>query len=86
PNFPNPFNPVTTLRYDLPEDSQVSIMIYDIMGRKVKTLVNKSQNAGFKATIWDATNDLGQPVSAGIYLYTIQAGDFRQTRKMVLLK
>jgi flagellar hook assembly protein FlgD len=77
---------VTTLRYDLPEDSQVSIMIYDIMGRKVKTLVNKSQNAGFKVTIWDATNDLGQPVSAGIYLYTIQAGDFRQTRKMVLLK
>jgi len=64
----------------------VSIMIYDIMGRKVKTLVNKSQNAGFKVTIWDATNDLGQPVSAGIYLYTIQAGDFRQTRKMVLLK
>jgi len=85
-NFPNPFNPVTTLRYDLPEDSQVSIMIYDIMGRKVKTLVNKSQNAGFKATIWDATNDLGQPVSAGIYLYKIQAGEFVQTRKMVLLK
>jgi flagellar hook assembly protein FlgD len=61
-------------------------MIYDIMGRKVKTLVNKSQNAGFKATIWDATNDLGQPVSTGVYLYKIQAGDFRQVKKMVLLK
>jgi hypothetical protein len=86
PNFPNPFNPVTTIRYDLSEDSPVSIMIYDIMGRKVKTLVNKSQNAGFKATIWDATNDLGQPVSTGVYLYKIQAGEFRQVKKMVLLK
>jgi hypothetical protein len=86
PNFPNPFNPVTTIRYDLSEDLPVSIMIYDIMGRKVKTLVNKSQNAGFKATIWDATNDLGQPVSTGVYLYKIQAGDFRQVKKMVLLK
>jgi len=85
-NYPNPFNPITTLRYDLPEQATVNIIIYDMLGRQVRTLINQTQDAGFKATIWDATNDLGQPVSAGIYLYTIQAGDFRQTKKMVLLK
>ena len=85
-NYPNPFNPVTTLRYDIPENSHVTITIYDMLGRQVKTLINQTQNSGYRSVIWDATNDLGQPVSAGIYLYTIQAGDFRQTKKMVLLK
>jgi len=85
-NYPNPFNPVTTLRYDLPEDAEVKILIFDIMGRKVKSLVNTNQNAGFKSVMWDATNDLGQAVSAGMYLYKITAGDFHQTKKMVLLK
>jgi flagellar hook assembly protein FlgD len=56
------------------------------MGRVVKTLVNGSQTAGYRSIQWNATNDEGKPVSAGIYLYTIQAGEFRQTRKMVLLK
>ena len=56
------------------------------MGRKVKTLVNKEQIAGFRTVKWDATNNTGHPVSAGMYIYTIQAGEFRQTRKMVLLK
>ena len=85
-NYPNPFNPTTTLRYDLPEDSQVKIMIYDLMGREVKSLVNIQQNAGYKAVVWDATNNLGQPVSAGMYLYRISAGDFYSVKKMVLLK
>jgi hypothetical protein len=85
-NYPNPFNPVTTLQYALPGDAPVSIMIYDIMGRKVKTLVNKSQNAGYKSIQWNATNDRNEPVSSGLYLYTIQAEEFRQVRKMVLLK
>ena len=85
-NYPNPFNPVTTLRYDLPEDALVNITIYDMMGRVVKTLVNGSQTAGYKSTQWNATNNLGEPVTAGLYLYTIQAGDYSQTRKMVLLK
>jgi len=85
-NHPNPFNPVTTLRYDLPEDALVNITIYDMMGRVVKTMVNSQQNAGFKSVRWNATNDKGAPVSAGLYLYTIQAGEFRQTKKMVLLK
>ena len=85
-NYPNPFNPVTTLRYDLPEQSDVTITIYNMLGRKVKTLVNPTQDAGFKSMIWDATNDYGKPVSAGVYLYQIQAGEFVQTKKMVLLK
>ena len=85
-NYPNPFNPVTTLRYDLPEQSDVTITIYNMLGRKVKTLVNPTQDAGFKSMIWNATNDFGKPVSAGVYLYKIQAGEFVQTKKMVLLK
>ena len=57
-----------------------------MMGRQVKTLVNSSQTAGYKSIQWNATNDEGKPVAAGLYLYTIQAGQFRQVRKMVLLK
>ena len=85
-NYPNPFNPVTTLRYDLPEDALVNITIYDIMGRIVRTLINSQQNAGFKSIQWNATNDAGSPLSAGLYLYKIQADNFVETRKMVLLK
>ena len=84
--YPNPFNPITSLRYNLPNDGLVNIAIYDMMGRIVKTLVNGSQTAGFKTTRWNATNDRNEPAAAGLYLYTIQAGEFRQTRKMVLLK
>ena len=85
-NYPNPFNPVTTLCYDLPEDGLVNITIYDTMGRIVKTLINDQQIAGFKLLQWNAANDGGSPVSTGLYLYMIQAGDFRQTKKMILLK
>ena len=84
--YPNPFNPITSLSYDLPEEGLVNITIYDMMGRIVKTLVNGSQTAGFNSIQWNATNDRNEPVSAGLYLYTIQAGEFRQTKKMVLLK
>ena len=84
--YPNPFNPITTLRYDLPEDANVNITIYDMMGRLVSNLVSSQQRAGYKSIQWNATNNIGQPVSAGLYLYTIQAGDYTQTKKMVLLK
>ena len=84
--YPNPFNPKTTLHYDLHEDAMVSITIYDMMGRVVNTLINGSQTSGYKTIQWDATNDRNEPVSAGLYLYTIQAGDYIQTKKMVLLK
>ena len=85
-NYPNPLNPETIIPYDLPENIFVNITIYDLLGRQVKTLVNQVQNAGFNSIQWNATNDYGEPVSAGIYLYQIQAGTFYQTRKMVLLR
>jgi hypothetical protein len=85
-NYPNHFNPTTTLRYDLPEDRLVNITIYDMLGRAVKILINQPQDAGYRSIIWDATNNYGKPVSAGIYLYQIQTGEYMQTRKMVLLK
>ena len=85
-NHPNPFNPVTTIRYDLPEDGLVNITIYDMMGRQISTLVSGQQTAGYNIVQWNATNTFGEAVSAGLYLYTIHAGDFTQTKKMVLLK
>jgi hypothetical protein len=85
-NYPNPFNPTTQIKYDLPEDAMVSIIIYDLMGRSIKSLVNSQQSAGYRSIQWNATNNLGEPVSAGMYIYMIQAGEFRQTKKMVLLK
>ena len=85
-NHPNPFNPVTALRYELPQDAMVNITIYDMIGRVVNNLVNSQQTAGFKSIQWNATNNAGQPVSAGLYLYTIQASEFMQTKKMILLK
>ena len=85
-NYPNPFNPITSFRYELPKQSHVTIVIYDMLGREVRTLVNTTEDAGFKSVQWDATDSFGKPVSAGVYLYQIKAGDFRQTKKMVLLK
>ena len=85
-NYPNPFNPLTLINYELPSDGLVNITIYDMMGRVVNALVNGSQTAGYKSVQWNATNNQGQPVSAGVYFYTIQIGEYRQTKKMILLK
>ena len=85
-NFPNPFNPITTLKYELPEDSFVDVTIYDMLGNVVNNLINTNQSSGYKSVQWDATNNQGEPVSAGVYLYKIQAGDFVDTKKMILLK
>ncbi len=85
-NYPNPFNPITTLEYELPLNAFVKITIYDMLGNVVNHLVNEAQTSGYKSVIWNATNNLGQSVSAGIYLYNVEAGDFRQTKKMILLK
>ena len=84
--YPNPFNANITINFELKETTNISLNIYDQIGRIVKTLVNSSQTAGYKSIRWNATNDRNEPVSAGMYIYTIQAGEFRQTRKMVLLK
>jgi len=85
-NYPNPFNPVTRILYDIPEASNVTITIYNLLGNQVKTLVSGYQEPGFKTILWNATNNKGAPVSAGMYLYSIKAGDFHQTKKMLLLK
>lgn len=85
-NFPNPFNPTTTISYELPIDGMVNITIYDLVGRTVKTFVNGKQTAGFKSYQWNATNDNGEAVTAGVYFYAVTAGDYAQTKKMVLLK
>ena len=84
--FPNPFNPNTTIKYYIPRKAYVKITIYDMIGNVIKDLVNENQNYGYKSVQWNATNNQGQPVSAGVYLYSIEAGDFRQTKKMILLK
>ena len=70
----------------MPENSHVNIIMYDLLGRQVKSLIKQTQEDGFKSVIWDATNDYSKQVSAGVYLYQIQAGEFVQTKKMVLLK
>ena len=85
-NYPNPFNPVTTISYKLPQAALVRMTIYDLLGRQVKSLLHEYQTPGYKSLQWNATNDLGRPVAAGVYLYMIHAGEFTQTKKMVLMK
>jgi len=85
-NYPNPFNPETTLKYQLPEAVDVKLEVYNVVGQVVRTLVADRQNAGRYVVQWDANNDNGQPLSSGIYFYHIQAGEFQKTKKMLLLK
>jgi len=80
-NYPNPFNAQTTIQYSLPVVSNVTIDIYDILGRKVETLIDKKRQAGYHQAVWNARD-----ISSGMYFYKIQAGEFSQTKKMVLLK
>ena len=86
-NYPNPFNPETTIKYQLPEAGDVNLEIYNMLGQVVRSLVSTNQNAGRYVLQWDATNDSGQPLSSGIYFYRIQAGgEFQSVKKMLLLK
>ena len=84
--YPNPFNPVTTLRYQLPEANMVTVTIYDMAGKEVKTLIHQQQTAGVHGVQWNGANNLGNTVSAGIYLYQVHSGVYNQTNKMILLK
>jgi len=86
PNYPNPFRGQTVIKYALPKDAHVTLEIYDISGRKVKTLVNGFEKAGWKTAVWNGTNDRGEKVKSGIYFYRMKAGDFLKTRKMVYVK
>ena len=86
-NAPNPFNPRTAIRYDVPgAGALVILQVFDVRGRLVKTLVNKTQAAGNKSVSWDGTNRQGQRVATGVYFYRMAAGEFVQTRKMVLAR
>jgi hypothetical protein len=85
-NYPNPFNPVTTIEYSVPRRAQVTIEIFNILGRRVRTLVNENKSAGQYRIEWKGTDDSGNPVSTGVYLYRFQAGEVVQTKKMLLIK
>lgn len=85
-NYPNPFNPTTRISYSLPANAFVSIKIYDVLGREVKTLVSKELNAGSYSVDWNGDNEYGVKVASGMYIYRITANNFIQTKKMVLLK
>ena len=85
-NYPNPFNPQTIINYDIAKGSLVNITIFDMLGKEIRNLVNVNQLAGYHSIQWDARNDAGEGVSAGMYIYAIQAGEFRSTKKMILLK
>jgi len=90
-NFPNPFNPETWMPYTLGAESDVTISIYNLSGQKVRTLTLGRQPAGDyltrdQAAYWDGTNDNGEPVASGVYLYELRAGAYREGRKMVLMK
>ena len=87
-NSPNPFNPSTTISYSVPEGTsvQVTLKVYDIRGRLVRTLVDEVRQPGTYSVFWDGKDEAGCQVSSGVYLYRMQARDFVQTRKMVLLK
>ena len=85
-NYPNPFNPETRFQYNIPVDGIVSIKVYDILGNKIKTLVNQWKSAGVHNEIWSGQNDNNQMVSSGVYFYQVKVGDEQITKKMILSK
>ena len=85
-NYPNPFNPVTTINFALPESADVRLEVYDMMGRRVATLINGQYAAGRYEATWNARSDAGTPVASGVYLYRLNAGSFESVKRMVLMK
>jgi 5'-nucleotidase/UDP-sugar diphosphatase len=85
-NYPNPFNPETDISYNLPEDSHVKLTVYNLLGQTVKTLVDEYQSAGSKRVTWDGTDEQGNKVASGVFLYKLQAGTLTDTKKMILMK
>jgi 5'-nucleotidase/UDP-sugar diphosphatase len=85
-NYPNPFNPQTEIAYSLPEDSYIKLTVYNLLGQKVKALVDEFQVAGARKVIWDGRNEGGERVASGIYFYKLESKNFTQTRKMILTK
>ena len=85
-NFPNPFNPETEIRYQLPEAAHVNLAIYNLLGQKIQTLIDKELQAGFHSMKWDGKNDAGIGITSRVYLFNLQAGSFHAIKKMVLLR
>ncbi|MEW5995466.1 MAG: FlgD immunoglobulin-like domain containing protein, partial [Candidatus Zixiibacteriota bacterium] len=85
-NYPNPFNPTTEIGFTLPTALEVKLEVFNLLGQRVKTLVDGRLDAGAHTVSWNATDDAGRPVSSGVYFYRIQAGDFIEAKKMMLLK
>ncbi len=85
-NYPNPFNPTTTINFSVPQKSTVKLIVYDILGKEVKTLINSEKDAGSYKVQWNGTNNKGLTVSTGIYIYRISAGNFVSEKKMILMK
>ncbi|MFH2035684.1 MAG: T9SS type A sorting domain-containing protein, partial [Candidatus Zixiibacteriota bacterium] len=85
-NYPNPFNPTTVINFALPQVSDVNIEVYNILGRKVVTLIDERMDAGYHSVNWNGTNSQGVSVASGVYFYRLTAGEFTQSKKMVLLK
>jgi hypothetical protein len=85
-NFPNPFNPTTTIRFSIPRREKVRLQIYNLMGQEVATLIDKELEAGFHQTEWKGYNKLNQGTTTGIYFYRLEAGEFVEVKKMVLLR
>ena len=85
-NYPNPFNPITNISYELSNPSRVTITIYDLKGREVKTIVNEWKQPGYYSTVWNSTDDRNNPVSSGIYFYRMKTNTFHKTLKMLLIK
>ncbi|MBD3218833.1 MAG: T9SS type A sorting domain-containing protein [candidate division Zixibacteria bacterium] len=85
-NYPNPFNPTTNIEFAVPVRSNVKLSVYNVMGQKVRTLVNEELDAGWKMVTWDGKSDSGNEVGSGVYLYRVEAGDFIESKKMTLVK
>ncbi len=85
-NYPNPFNPETTIQYDLPQAEHVILKIYDLLGREVTTLLDREMEAGYHKVTWSARDNYSNPVSTGIYIVRVVAGDFIAVKKMLLMK
>jgi hypothetical protein len=85
-NYPNPFNPTTTVQYQIPENTQVRLVVYDMLGQIVRTIVDEAQEAGYYSVEWDGRNNNGESVSSGVYIYRIQVGSFVTSKKMNFIK
>jgi hypothetical protein len=85
-NYPNPFNPTTTISFGLPKAADITLDVFNVLGQKVRTLITGHQDAGYKTFVWDGRDAVGKSVASGLYFYRLDAGDFQQSKKMMLLK